>query len=894
VLSLFLTDLSFSERNDKMDGPKPQPRTKLIEARKQRKLSQQQVAERIGTTYVNVSRWERGITRPGPYFQHQLSRLFGRTEEELDLAWSGDAVSTPARPSPAGAIPAATTSPGESESAPVSSPAPAAPAGEAIYDSSIPLPPPVHLVGRGDALAHLRARLRAGESVAMTALHGLPGVGKTTLAITLAHDAEMRAHFRDGILWAALGPHPDISSILSHWSLLLGVATSDSSGENDSEALAVQLHRAIGTRRMLLVIDDAWELEDALAFKVGGPECAHLVTTRFPGIAGAFAPDATSIIRELGEEESVALLHTLAPLVMKREPQKARELALAAGGLPLALTLLGNYLRLLSGGPERRVDAALARLSNAEERLHISEPRSPTERHTSLRRDTPLSLEAVIDVTCQQLKPPEKATLYALSVFPPKPGHFSEEAACFVANCEVDMLDVLIDTGLLEYTDASHYRLHQTIADYACAALQNDPVPYERLITYAMNLVEKHRKEYEILEPEYDTILAALESAHTSGKTKELMRCVYAFIPYLRSRGLYEQAEKQLQRAYDGATSLCDDDGKSQALLYFGEIAQKRGNFERANTYLQDGLLLARQIENPERISAMLADLGWITWKRGEYTRAESYLNEGLTLARQIDNSELICDILETLGYVAASRGEYHKSKEYMEKSLKLARDIGDREKECSLLINLGVTLGEQGEYVQAVISFKEALEIARRLGHREWIGFLLINLGGAADELGNYKQAEKYFEEGLEIARQIQQVELMGALLVNLGSVLQKQNNYVDAEKHFQRSLSLADQLGRPDLVSAILYEYGNLYLNLHQPDKAEISFHQIFATIPESGESSNLIALAQFGMARVALARGSIQEARILGETSAKSLKEIGHHKAKEVQDWLNLTMI
>src|SRR5579859_6689872 len=863
-----------------MDGPKPQPRTKLIEARKQRKLSQQQVAERIGTNYVNVSRWERGITRPGPYFQKQLSRLFGKTEEELELALSGDAVSILSSPSPASTASNAAASPAPS-------PAPTSAVSEVIYDPSIPLQPPVHLVGRDDELANLRARLRAGESVAMTALHGLPGVGKTTIAITLAHDAEMRAHFRDGILWAALGPHPDISSILSHWSLLLGVATPDTSGESDHEALAVQLRRAIGTRRMLLVIDDAWDLKHALVFKVGGPDCAHLVTTRFPTIANAFAPQATSIIHELDEDESMVLLRMLASQVVEREPQKARELALAVGGLPLALTLLGNYLRLQSGGPGRRVDAALAKLSKAEERLHISEPRGPTERHTSLERDRPLSLQAVIDVTCQQLQPQERTALYALSVFPPKPGHFSEDAACFVANCDVDMLDALIDTGLLEYTDANRYRLHQTIADYARAALQNSSVPYERLITYTTNLVEQHRKEYEILEPEYDTIIVALESAHTLAKTKEMMRCIYVFIPYLRSRGLYEQAERQLQRAYDGAIMLCDDDSKSQALLYLGEIAQKRGNYEQAETYLQDGLRLARQLGNPERISALLADLGWITWKRGEYTRAESYLKEGLVLAKQIDNSELICDILETLGYVAASRGEYDKSKEYMEEALPLAREVGDREKVCTLLINLGVTAGDQGEYVQAVISFEEALEIARRLGHREWIGFLLINLGGAADELGNYQQAEKYFEEGLEIAHQIKQVELTGALLVNLGSVLQKQNNYAQAEVYFQEAIIIARQLGIAQITSSLLYEYGNLYLSQQQLEKAKAAYDEILVNTNEVGQE--LVALAQYGLARIAAIGGAVQLARKLGEESKKALETMGHREVNEVRAWL-----
>ena len=866
-----------------MDAPEVQPRTRLTEARKQRKLSQKQLAERLGTTYVNVSRWERGITRPGPYFQQRLVQLFGKTEEELDLAGEASVTATNSSISEHAVLDIAppqiaTNSP----AAPVTS------ASEAIYDASIPLPPPVFLVGREVELAKLRERLRAGDNVAMTALHGLPGVGKTTLAITLARDLGIRKHFRDGILWAALGPTPDVSSILSRWGMLLGIATSDMAGESDHEALALQLRRAIGARQMLLVIDDAWELEDALAFKVGGPNCAHLVTTRFPGIASAFAPGTTHILSELDENDSIILLRTLAPQLQERETQRVSELAHAAGGLPLALTLLGNYLRLQSySGQPRRVDAALARLSNAGERLHISEPRAPAERHTSLEIDMPLSLYTVIDVTCQQLEPQEKAALCALSAFLPKPNNFSEKAALYVAGCEVGTLDTLYDRGLLEVADASHYRLHQTIADYARAALRDDPVPHERLITYALELVEKHRKDYEILEPEYDGIIAALESAHTHGKIHELMRCIYAFIPYLRSRGQYELAERQLRRALEGAESLQDNDGKSHALLYLGEIAQKRGNYEQANAHLQEGLSLARQTGNRERICHLLADLGWITWKRGEYSKAENYLNEGLELAEQIDNPELICDILETLGSVAASRGEYDKSKGYMEEALPLAHKIGDDEKICTLLINLGVTVGEQGEYAQAEKYFQEGLNYAQQLGHREWVCALLINLGEASGAQGHYNQAETYFQEGLILSRRLDQREWICVLLVNLGSTTRKQGKLEQAETYLQEAQVAAKQLGIPQITCNVLYELGNLFLAQQRIREAETSFYDLFTSAPDGGQ--DMIALARYGQARVASAKGNMREARELGEASVLMLETMGYRSASEARLWL-----
>src|SRR5579883_3480258 len=65
--------------------PSPLPRARLTQARNELHLSQQQVAEQIGTTHVNVSRWERGLTRPGPYFRRKLCKLFHTSEYELDL-----------------------------------------------------------------------------------------------------------------------------------------------------------------------------------------------------------------------------------------------------------------------------------------------------------------------------------------------------------------------------------------------------------------------------------------------------------------------------------------------------------------------------------------------------------------------------------------------------------------------------------------------------------------------------------------------------------------------------------------------------------------------------------------------------------------------------------------
>ena len=65
----------------------PPPRQRLVAERLRRRWTQLEVADQLGTTPGNVSRWERGLTSPGPYFRRKLCELFGRSAHELGLAW---------------------------------------------------------------------------------------------------------------------------------------------------------------------------------------------------------------------------------------------------------------------------------------------------------------------------------------------------------------------------------------------------------------------------------------------------------------------------------------------------------------------------------------------------------------------------------------------------------------------------------------------------------------------------------------------------------------------------------------------------------------------------------------------------------------------------------------
>ncbi len=501
--------------------------------RELRGWSQAKVAKLLNTTIRSVSRWEQGLAIPSPYYREQLCTLFGKSARQLGMPSDAGENDVELEALSSVLLPSSSRPPHVSAIVPSSPPhvsvmVPSSPSASVrqesfLVDPAIPkmLNNAASLLGRAGLLAQVKQRLFEGDSLALTALNGLPGIGKTALAVALAMDQQVQAHFCDGILWAGLGLHPNRLGLLTRWGKLLGVVPSEVENSNSREVWSQALRVAISNRRMLLVIDDAWSAEDALALQVGGARCAHLLTTRLPPVAFAFAQQGAIVVPELQEADGLALLARFVPKLVQQDPAGAQTLVRAVGSLPLALTLMGKYLgaQAFTRQP-RRMEAALAQLYDAKHRLGVSVPISLGERSPSLPEHIPLSLHAAIAISDQQLSPQAHATLCALSVFSPKPNSFSEEAALVVSQQPVEMLDALWDAGLLESCGPARYTLHQTIADYARTQAK-DQLAQQRLVSYMLAYIQAHKHNYEALEREASNILGALEASATLGMSPE-------------------------------------------------------------------------------------------------------------------------------------------------------------------------------------------------------------------------------------------------------------------------------------------------------------------------------------------------------------------------------------
>ena len=793
----------------------------------------------------------------------------------------------------------------------------------------LPVAPQIYVVGRDSLLTELRQVLCGDMGRVVCALYGKPGVGKSTVAKMLIHDPEVREYFRNSIFWINLGQRANALTALESLGTALGISRNELKHLTTIPDRADRIIKEIGSRRVLLVLDDAWEDDLAVDLRLDCANSVSLLTTRSPTIAIQFAPDKCFSIPELDTDSGELVIRQLASRVATEWPTQIRQLVKDVGGLPQSLVLMGSYLNTQSqpnNWNPRRASQALKRLKDAETRLQLSERQKPHERHTSLPEEARISVEALIALSYDALDDAARATLRAVSVVPAKPNSFSEMAALEVSGQTTKALDMLWDYGLLEADMLGRYTLHPTIADYARARLI-DPTIYTRTISFYLRYLEEHVANHNALDLERANILEALNLAFEKGMRSALVRGANTLYHFLETRGLYSIAEIHLKRA-EQAAMLDDDPSRATLLLNLGRIAINHGDYTLAEKYLSEGLGLAHKLELPASLISdllrslgvaadhqgqyakaeelyqksltlareisdrqgmirLLLDLGGLAYDRGDILRSEEYLQEGLKLAREIRDRENISPLLVNLGAIAASRGDYAQEEKLYLEGLAVAREINHPENICFLLTNLGASLNDRGEHVRAKEYFQEGLAIAREIGHRERVSSLLRNLGGALTNVGEYARAEELYQEGLGLAREMKQARNKSAMLADLGALTTITGNYVKAEDYLQEALDLAREIGNDWHISDALNKRGELYLRQQRVDLASADFSESLQIAQRVARE--LVANALLGLAQVEAARGNSAKAGQQGLESLKIYKAIGHYKAFEVEEWL-----
>ena len=218
--------------------------------------------------------------------------------------------------------------------------------------------------GRETELASMAARLRtkAPEPIIIT---GMPGVGKTALALQASH--AHAADFPDGQLFAELHSVADqprrTADVLGGFLVALGIPQQDLPAGMDQR---VQLYRSLlATKRMLIVLDDAETPEQVAPFLPASGRSAAIITAQAPGVAPAGSRMIS--LGPLAPQEARALLAAIVgERRLQAEPEATGQILHYCGNLPLALRIAGT--RLLTN-PQWRVADLAQRLAPSHRRV---------------------------------------------------------------------------------------------------------------------------------------------------------------------------------------------------------------------------------------------------------------------------------------------------------------------------------------------------------------------------------------------------------------------------------------------------------------------------------------------------------------------------------------------
>lgn len=343
-------------------------------------------------------------------------------------------------------------------------------------------PAPTLIVGREDDFDELRRRFGiTGESAhPYTVVRGLPGVGKTTFAFALAHDEQVKAAFPDGVLWTYLDivnrkkrdrekERTELINKLSDWGRVLG--SNDVQLSRAPEDAAGKLRPLLNNKRMLLIVDDIWDSAHGEVFKVGGPGCVTLFTTRETKIAYELVDSSDNEIYLLGkltDEKAHDLLQQLAPSVVKTYPQQCLELIHELEGLPLSIQVAGRMLNREAARGFSPADL----IEEIIQGVRLLEANAPANRPGTEEDRSMLTVTVLLEKSTDRLDDETRLRFASLGPLAPKPATFDIRAmeAVWADDKSKSTVDELLDRGLLEpvtIDGMSRYQMHALLVMHA-------------------------------------------------------------------------------------------------------------------------------------------------------------------------------------------------------------------------------------------------------------------------------------------------------------------------------------------------------------------------------------------------------------------------------------------
>jgi tetratricopeptide (TPR) repeat protein len=692
--------------------------------------------------------------------------------------------------------------------------------------SNIPIRVPTHFMGRDDALADIETAMQGHRGrVAITALHGLRGVGKTALAAAFAerHRRDYRATW-----WLRAETEAGMRADLVGLGVRLGWVGADDKEEPALAAIIERLgHEGDG---ILLIFDNAVDADRLAPYLPRGGAARVLVTSNYHAWRGTAEPVEIRLWpKEIGAD------YLIARTGRETERKAAEDLSVALGGLPLAHEQAAAYCE--------RLDLSLAeyarRFAAEPARLLDTDKDAPAGYHDKLTVAKTFAL--AIDAA-SKLHPAAEPLIVHAALLVPEPIPlflFAEGREKFGE----PLCQLLAGDGLDEAVAALRaFALvdRETIPDERDPAITTDTIRLHRLVRE----VAAARCTGETLSAARHALVLAMASVYPNSvyddpsawpRARRLDALALALVGgdaappegsepsagYLldrlasyrqRALGAYGEVRPLFERALAIREKMLGPDHPDTATSVnnLAFLLHAHGDLAAARTLYQRALAIREKAIGPEHphIATNLNNLAGLLWAQGDFAAARPLYERALAVDQAVygpDHPEVATKLNNLAGLLLA-QGDLAAARPLYERALAIFEKVLGPEHPYSTtsLSNIAGLLRAQGDLAAARLLYERALATREKILGSEHPGTAnsLNNLAGVLQAQGDLAAARPLYERSLAIFEKVLGLEHpdTATSLNNLASLLREQGHLATARPLFERALAIHEKVLGPE----------------------------------------------------------------------------------------------
>jgi tetratricopeptide (TPR) repeat protein len=706
----------------------------------------------------------------------------------------------------------------------------------------------VKFVGRKEKLKQLHTQLQNNDRIALTAIAGMGGIGKTELALQYAIEQLQQGQYPAGFCWLRARDREIATDIVTFAQVHLGLSLPD---QLEIEAQVRFCWQWWPEGEALVVLDDVTDYQAIEPYlPPADPRFKLLITTRLD--LGRSVQKIA--IEELDEDGAIALLESLVGVERVRSQLvDAQALCKWVGYLPLALELLGRFLA-------RKLDWSIDRLLKALEDKRL-DAKALVETENGMTGQ--LGVAAALELSWQELNEAEQELACVLGMFAIAPIPWSLVESCR-PDVESDDLEEIRDDGLmarslLKRVGDSSYQLHQLVQEYFRIKLgekgdqgqsikanfwqvmveiawkidnsltinQFEPVREsiahleEGVRSWTNSIADKDltwpffgigrfyqgQGNYGFAEPWLRNCLEVVQQRLGKEHPDVAMSLNNLAILY-RFQGKYEEAEPLYRSALEMRKRLLGEEHPDVAISLnnLAVLYQLQGKYEEAEPLYRSALEIYKSMLGEEHsgVSMSLNNLAALYQLQGKYEEAEPLYRLALEMRKRLLGEEHpdVAISLNNLAYLYQSQGKYEEAEPLCRSALeKGKRLLGEEHPDVAIsLNNLAELYRSQGKYVEAEPLYCSALEMLKRLLGEEHpnVAMILNNLARLYESQGKYEEAEPLCRSALEMRKRLLGEEHpdVAMSLNNLAYLYESQGKYEEAEPLYCSALEMLKRL--------------------------------------------------------------------------------------------------